>query len=111
MLPDGFYATSCGPGIYRLIWLKTVVGDLGEVDKGMFGKRLVYYKKERAKWQAFGFLLDNGTLQIHRKFQLTWTPEQLAAIRSAVMAIQEKPEAAKKLYSEVKTQARQARSV
>ena len=111
MLPDGYYAVPCGPDIYRLLWLKTVVGDLGEVDKGMFGKRLVYYKLRKGKWCAFAFLTDAGDLQIHRKFQLTWTPEQVAAIRSAVMAIQEKPEAAKKLYSEVETQARQARSV
>ncbi len=101
MLPDGYYAVPCGPDIYRLLWLKTVVGDLGEVDKGMFGKRLVYYKLEKQRWRAFAFLNDVGDLQIHLKFQLTWTPEQLAAIRSAVMAIQEKPEAARDLYLEV----------
>src|SRR6266550_309235 len=101
MLPDGRYATPCGPGIYRLIWLKTVVGDLGEIDRGMFGKRIVYYKLRKSRWQAFAFLNDAGELQIHRKIQLTWTPEQVAAIRSAVMAIQEKPEAARDLYLEV----------
>jgi hypothetical protein len=102
MLPDGHYAVPSRSGNYRLLWLKTVTGDLGEKDKGMFGKRILYYKKGRG-WCAFAFLNDDSSLKIHSKFLLTWSPEQLVTIRSAVMAIQQDPESAKKLYEELVT--------
>jgi len=97
MLPDGRYAVARQSGDYRLIWLKTIAGDLGKKDAGLFGKRILYYKTADG-WQAFGFLDDDGSLRIHRKFLLAWTPEQLESIRSVFMALIENPQQARELY-------------
>jgi hypothetical protein len=99
VLPDGRYAIQHdAPGNYRLIWLKTITGDLGEKDRGLFGKRMLYYKIGNG-WRAFAFLNDDNSLQIHWKFASIWTVKQKESIRSAVLAISQDPERARNLYA------------
>ena len=97
MLPDGKYAMRTESGDYRLLWLKTIVGDLGRKDRGWFGKRLLYYKIEKG-WQDFALLNDDGSLKIHLKFLQTCTQAQLGALHATVASIIENPELARGLY-------------
>jgi hypothetical protein len=97
MLPDGQYAVQTKSGDCRLFMLKTVNGKRGEADDGLFGRRILSYKKPNG-WQAFAFLNDNGSLQIYLRFLNESTPEQLDALRRAVDAIRADPQQAMELY-------------
>lgn len=102
-LPDGKYAVPTASGDYRLIWLKTVTGEKGEKDAGLFGRRFLFYKKVKG-WQAFAFLNDNGVLQIHIKMLKLLTQQQQDALRQAIAEIRENPERAAALYRDIEKQ-------
>ena len=104
MLPDGFYAVSCGSD-YRLIWLKTIRGRLA-TDIPLLGKRVLLYRTA-AGWQSFAFLTNpDDSVQVFKRFEAEgaperWTQNQLEAIRSAVAEIVLDPFKARKLYTHV----------
>jgi hypothetical protein len=96
-IPDGRYAVPFGGlDTVRHFWVRT-----------MGNHRVIYYKTSKDadhyKWESFAFLLDDqGLIQVHKKHESSWTPQQVASAREAVGVIARDPAAASKLYKQTK---------